>query len=403
MANKDKIEKLEDLIKNSIGGVLLEQHTQSLLPPGENYGSVMYKVDFKVKKGRRLENHHAVAKCTPINQMTQEIFNIKETFKAEIAWYTTVIPALKKFAKDQGLERDLDFFQEFYGARISLDPKSDTVDLDGVILTENLKYRGFYNIDRHLGFDSSTTFSILKDLATFHAVPLAMRLKYPALFDTKVGPYCPKFGSAEGPGKEQMDKGLLTFFATVPEYKPYLDRIAKTIHESFPFKQRKLHEPWISVIHLDFWCNNIMVTGGKHSKNIILDLQVPMVASPAADVIFFLLTSVNFEAIKTRFDQFLKFYYEEFIKNLKQLKVETSTFTFDSFIEEINYAAKTAELAHSLGHVQIILMEKGVSGLDSSKTDYKPEDAEDIMKAPNQKQIEKTKWLIQEAEKRNWF
>ncbi|XP_066148489.1 uncharacterized protein [Euwallacea fornicatus] len=403
MANRDKIEKLDDLIKESIGGEVLEQHAQSLLPPGENYGSVMYKVDFKVRKGRRTEEHHAVAKCTPTNQITQELFNIKETFKAEIAWYTTVIPTLRKFAKDRGLDRDMDFFQEFYGARISLDPRSDTVDLDGVILTENLKQRGFYNIDRHVGFDASTTFSILKDLATFHAVPLAMRLKYPALFDTKVAPYCPKFGGAEGPSKEQIDKGLLSFFASVPEIQPYMDQITRTIKESFPFKQRELREPWISVIHLDFWCNNIMVTGGKNSKNIILDMQVPMIASPAADVIFFLLTSVSFEAIKTRFDLFLKFYYEEFIKNLKQLKVETSAFTFDSFIEEVNHAAKTAELAHSLGHVQMILMEKGTSGMDSSKTDSKPEDVANIISKPNPRQIEKTKWLIQEAVKRNWF
>lgn len=43
-----KIAKLEDLIKNSIGGELVEQTVESLLPPGENYGSVIYRVDFKV-------------------------------------------------------------------------------------------------------------------------------------------------------------------------------------------------------------------------------------------------------------------------------------------------------------------------------------------------------------------
>lgn len=95
-----------------------------------------------MKKDGKQKEYHAVAKCTPLNLVTQELFNTQETFKSEIAWYTTVIPTLKKFAKDQGLERELDFFQTFYGARISLDPNSEKVDLDGVILSENLKYLG---------------------------------------------------------------------------------------------------------------------------------------------------------------------------------------------------------------------------------------------------------------------
>lgn len=97
-----------------------------------------------------------MAKCTPLNEVTQEMFNIQETFKSEIAWYTTVIPTMKQFAKEQGLKRNLDFFQEFYGARISLDPDSDKVDLDGVILTENLKYKGMFQEEFRSKYDHFT-------------------------------------------------------------------------------------------------------------------------------------------------------------------------------------------------------------------------------------------------------
>lgn len=93
------------------------------------------------------KSYHAVAKCTPHNKITQEFFNTQETFRAEIGWYTTVIPALKAFARDQGFDKTIDFFQEFYGGRISLDAKSDFVDKDGAILTENLKQKG--NISTH--------------------------------------------------------------------------------------------------------------------------------------------------------------------------------------------------------------------------------------------------------------
>ncbi|KAL1518134.1 hypothetical protein ABEB36_001805 [Hypothenemus hampei] len=401
MTHRDKFDKLEELLINDIKGEIIEQKVKLLLPLGENYGSVIYHVDFTVRKDGKFKEYHAVAKCTPPNEVTQELFNIQETFKSEIAWYTTVIPTLKLFAKDNGLERELDFFQKFYGARISLNPNSTVVDLDGVILTENLKYRGYLNIDRHRGFDAPTTFSVLKDIATFHAVPLAIRRKNPKLFDEKLMPYCPKFGMDDSK-KDEMDKYITTIYNYIPKLKPYKERILKLIFQSFPFKERELHEPWVTIIHLDLWCNNIMVTGGENSKNIILDFQVPMVGNLAADVIFLLTTSVDLEEIRTRLDEFLRFYYDELIKNLKQLKVDTSEFTFDGFMKEIDHAMRSCEFAHALGHNQIIMMDKGITTLDSSDTKMKKDEIFEEPK-PNQRQIEKVTWLTNEALKRQWI
>lgn len=54
MANREKIEKLEELIKDNIEGELVDQRVTLLLPPGENYGSVMYKVDFNVSRYKNI-------------------------------------------------------------------------------------------------------------------------------------------------------------------------------------------------------------------------------------------------------------------------------------------------------------------------------------------------------------
>ncbi|CAG9763240.1 unnamed protein product [Ceutorhynchus assimilis] len=401
MANKKEIEKLEDLIKGTIDGELVEQQVSSLLPPGENYGSVMYKVDFKVKTSSgEIKEYHAVAKCTPLNQVTQEMFNTQVTFKSEIAWYTTVIPTLKSFAKEQGLRRELDFFQQFYGARISLDPESDKVDLDGVILTENLKYLGFKNIDRHQGFDEPTTISILNDLAAFHAVPMAIRALNPNLFNDKVKPYCPKFGMSKEMGQDFL-KSILDVFNYIPHLDAFRQRIDKNFNESCPFERTEIREPWVTSTHLDFWTNNIMTNG---LKNVILDLQMPAVGSPAGDLIFFLLTSVNFDLIQTKIDEFTEIYYRLLIGNLIDLKVDTQKYSFESFLKEINLEMKYTEFAHSLAHCHMILLEKGHSGLDSADANYKPEDFQlQETTKPNGEQIRKFTWITEEALKRNWI
>lgn len=254
-------------------------------------------------------------------------------------------------------------------------------------------------MDRHKGFDASATFSVLKDLATFHAVPLAIRLVNPTLFESKFEPFCPVFTGGQGDRKKEMDEFLISSIQSMEPIKPYLDRVKQNISQSFPYVRQAVREPWVTITHLDFWCNNVMVTK-EPQKNIILDLQVPMVGSPARDVVFFLLTSIEFEVIKTKFDQFVQFYYEELIKNLKELKVNTKPFTWESFLEEVDYAARTTEYTHSLGHVQFILMDKGKTHMDSSDANFKEKP---IALKANAKQTEKTVWITQEAVKRNWI
>lgn len=258
-------------------------------------------------------------------------------------------------------------------------------------------------MDRHKGFDASATFSVLKDLATFHAVPLAIRLVNPTLFETKLEPFCPVFSGGQGDRKLEMDQFLLSSIESMQQIRPYMDRVKKTIQESFPYARQAVREPWVTITHLDFWCNNVMVTREKPQKNIILDLQVPMIGSPARDVVFFLLTSVDFQAIKSKFDEFVRFYHEELIKNLKELKVNTAPFTLDSFLEEVDFAARTTEFTHSLGHVQFILMDKGQSHLDSSDANFKPDQRKNVKVEPNARQTEKTVWVTEEAVKRNWI
>ncbi|KAH1003676.1 hypothetical protein HUJ04_003555 [Dendroctonus ponderosae] len=381
MDHQVKIERLQELIAGSIPGELTEQKVTTLLPPGENYGSIIYQVDFKMKIDGEKKSYHAVEKCTPLNKITQEFFNTQETFRAEIGWYTTVIPTLKTFARDQSFGRKIDFFQEFYGGRISLDAKSDFVDKHGVILTENLKQRGFHNIDRYVGFDAPTTYSILKNLATFHALSMAIRGKNPVLYEKNLQRFCTRF--AANRAKEVFQNSILELLNNLPEFASHMDTIRKVVKESCQFEKKTTREPWVAIVHQDFW---------------LLDE-----GSPAGDVIFFLLTSIQFEVIKEKLDEFIKFYYDQLMENLEGLNLDTYCYRFDDFLAEIAIEVNRAEYVHALGHTMIIFQEKGSSFYDSSDAECKDDHFEQLKWTPKQKQIEKFRWISMEAIQRKWI
>ncbi|XP_076273119.1 uncharacterized protein LOC143204457 [Rhynchophorus ferrugineus] len=407
MAKFTKIVNLDELIRGRIEGEVVEQTVTSLLPPGENFGSVMYKVDFKVQRpgSKEEEEHHAVAKCTPLNKVTQEIFNTQVTFKSEIGWYTTVIPTLRRFQKEKGIDEDLDYFQSFYGARISLDPGSEVVDEDGVILTQNLKDLGYFNVDRHVGFNTTQAKAVLRALASFHAIPIAIKLQNRELFDTKIKPYLPNLKMMESPeGEANPFTELLDRISEIDSIAQYSDRVVSNVKNFKIFiDDSETNEPWGSICHNDFWMNNIMINGDDEPKVIILDLQCPCYGSIALDLVFFLSTSVALDDIRDKMDDFIQYYWREFIKNLERLGVDTTLFPYDGFLKELELAGSRGQFGHAVMHTMIILTEKGQTTFDSSDAEFKLESFNKTKLVLTENHKEKYKWLVTEFAKRNWI
>lgn len=143
------IEQLEDLLGSQISAdkKIIDKKIAYLTAPGDNYGSIMLKVDLTLQdKNNQKDNLSVVAKIIPISEYFQEAFNVQVTFKNEIAFYATILPTLNNFKKQHGITEDSDLFPKLYGARISLDSQSQKVDKDGVILLENLKTQGNFDI-----------------------------------------------------------------------------------------------------------------------------------------------------------------------------------------------------------------------------------------------------------------
>ncbi|CAH0564395.1 unnamed protein product [Brassicogethes aeneus] len=334
-----EIENLSDLLKGQLDEELeyVDYSAKSLLGPGENFGSIMLSVDIKCKnkKTNKEEIIHAVAKTPPISEFMQRVFKTDLTFKPEIEFYRTVFPLLQEFQKKHGM-KPLQYHAKFLGGRLNL-KNTDAVDSNAVLLIENIAVKGFKCADRLKGFDLETIKLILQDLANLHATGIALKLQCPDEFNKKVKPYVNImiYGDDASTGSlEDNIKVTRDILGSNEEVKPFLHAVIEMLRKKCDNSPK---EPFATIVHQDLWVNNMMLKeeNGKFIENKFVDFPICRYVSPADDLFFLLLTSVQNDIILEKWDFLVQFYHEQFIDNLKKFDVNTEPFSREAFDQEI--------------------------------------------------------------------
>lgn len=288
------------------------------------------------------------------------------------------------------------------------DPTSDVVDDDAVLLLENLKISGYDIGDRMKGLDLQSAKLILRDLAIFHAIPIALKVLKPNVFREKVAPNLKKFRAFESLS-EEVKIGMRDALLWIAKQDPRTARFEQNLLERWEIASdywantnKKPREPFATICHNDFWVNNVMLkfeNGVVPVGTKIIDFQLIDYESPAKDVVFFLFSSVQKAVLDDNYDNLIDLYYNTFIDTLKQLGCDTGPFTYELFQEELTRAATTSELFHVLIMLKPIYTIKGqakelseLSESDMAKCDnlselYQPRLIEVIL------DFHKHKWL----------
>ncbi|CAH1179020.1 unnamed protein product [Phaedon cochleariae] len=415
------IKNLEEIIGQRLSRNETIKKTEILnfLEPGENYLSEMTKINVSVKNRitEAERDIYIIGKCVAKPPPNGNDF-VKDfspfLFTKEMMFYKEVIPAIQTFLKNRGAS-PVDYYPEFYGGRLNLSGGSKA-DSDAVLLLENLHTSGYQNMDRHEGFDFDGAKTVLKDLAHFHAVPVAMKLLEPKLFQEKIQkifdikppspPKKPEGKPDEPPPpmpaltKELMVAVLEEDDKCVPAIPSFLEMIEKqrsiSFEEMLNMKQR---EPFATMAHMDMWLNNTMQKldhKNRPIKNKFVDFQVLSYASPVRDLLFLLITSVQLSVLKTRFDYLLKYYHDNFTKVLKELGCDLTPFSYENFIEEVK-AMAPASIEH--GSFFLLIIVSGKKGVAADPTQAAKLVKDDL----DQKAREKFRFIIHEAYKRGWM
>ncbi|XP_043064967.1 uncharacterized protein LOC108095658 [Drosophila ficusphila] len=327
-----KPEVFENLLKKNIKDY---KETKSMrakagVPAGENYATIMLRVELDVVKKDKSQTTTAFMLKTPHqSEQYRKILEETNMFDVERGMYLEVVPELEQLYRDVGVV--VKFGAEAYEIEAS----------DYYVLLEDLRPRGFKNINRLEGMDQLHTESVLKKFAQWHAAS-AVRVA------TK-GPYEEKFTKGFLSNNEIVDafcnrsvKVFLDHVNLVRGHESYLKdlRIAsEKVLESVEDLNTPKPDEFLVLNHGDGWANNIMFQYNEKNEiqnTYFVDLQLPKWGSVAQDLYYFLLSSTSLDIKTSKFDYFIWYYHSELVKHLKLLNYSKTVPTLRSIRSTLN-------------------------------------------------------------------
>ncbi|KAM7362729.1 uncharacterized protein ACRADG_013297 [Cochliomyia hominivorax] len=308
----------EDLLKNLFKNFqeILEFKVDNALAPGENYATVMLKVEIVIKlKDGSTQPTSFMLKIGHDTELFHDLMKNHNVFAIEAGMYSDSVPEFEQLYADAGMQ-------------VKFGPISYQLPTNHYyILLENLKVQGFKNVNRLEGLDVEHTKSVLRKLAQWHAAS-AVRVEQKGLYPRD---YCTAYLKPEGYEmiKTMFDGSTNILLECVKEYRNsdlYYDKVEKLQKQITDeiYKIAEADSMEFNVLnHGDCWSNNIMFKydqEGKLIDTLLIDFQMPRYGSPAQDLMYFLLSSTKLEIKLKDFDYFIKFYHDNLVENLKILK-----------------------------------------------------------------------------------
>ncbi|XP_044016775.1 uncharacterized protein LOC122858132 [Aphidius gifuensis] len=354
------VKEIKSLIKNVVGDdfEIIKKDWKYLTDPGENFGSLIFAIKLEIMKNNKNEILHIVAKLPPPSLYLIKLFNSPFSFKKELVFYRDLTPAFIQLQIDNGIKNPEDSWigPKYYGGRCGL--VDDVFDTQASIVLENLNYSGFKMIDRLTGLTKLQTEYAVKKLAKLHALAIAMREQKPKIFNNLVLPALENVANEHA--KEclmDMIKKSVMDLGNINEAKPYMDKVQWTIDNAPKIEEKMVHDKkWYTFVHNDFWVNNMMFKFGNNDEILdmkIIDFQLGFYDYGVKDLIFFLMSSPNWEITGDIFDEMINIYYNEFIMLLKTFNVYTQDYTHEKFLQLVDQCGPS-KLAQCLMMTQVI-------------------------------------------------
>ncbi|CAG2055219.1 unnamed protein product [Timema podura] len=283
---------------------------------GDNYLSVIYRVDIECTSRDKTQTSTLIVKCPPLDKLLEKFGEDVGSFDREIFMYRDVIPKLYSIWKERT------------GHPLSkiLSPRGYPSSRTDTLILEDLRPRGYKMADRRSQLDLDHTCLVLRALAKLHAMSLAMLEEDPSSFKH----LDEHFFTVEN--KDMIShtyikpvKASVLLLRQCPEFEHLADRLEE-MYATFIddlIKTVKSDDTPLSVLnHGDCWVNNILFKYSPDTGIVedirFLDFQISRFSSPVLDLHYFLYSSVRYDVLKD-IGALLAEYYNALIKNLQQL------------------------------------------------------------------------------------
>lgn len=151
---------------------------------GDNFLGVVTSVTIVGQRNRLNEcivgdSMHLVCKLAPEGEARRQEFHSVEVFQREVVMYTEILPAFLEFQREKGLS-DIDCFVSYPKCYVAIaDEQKDQF----VVILEDMRHKGFQMWPRRLSAPVEHTYSVLEQLAKFHAISFALKDQRPQFYD----------------------------------------------------------------------------------------------------------------------------------------------------------------------------------------------------------------------------
>lgn len=246
-----------------------------------------------------------------------------------------------------------------------------------------------------MGFHYEDALLILNDLALFHALPVAVKLKMPDTFETKIKKYVERTFLVPTPDTKEGDRikppppmndfeVYCEILENFDECQIFVNGMRKKkeyfLQNLMELVNKPRNEPFATISHNDMWVNNTMqvVKEDKIVKNKFIDFQTYNYNSAVRDLLLFIGSSIQLPVLQKNFDDLLEYYYRNFLNILLELQCDISTFSRNQFEKELNLEA-FEQMYNILMFHRVIFGKKGEAVLMPGKPLQK-EDVSDILR-----------------------
>ncbi|KAG8253338.1 uncharacterized protein LOC124360543 [Homalodisca vitripennis] len=324
-------EAVKDSLQRNFPAIRVDRlKASSEIKDNENFMGIITKLDVDGYDSEKGEEVHMslIMKTMPDSAKRRATFNVEAAFSNEAAFYSRVLPTLVQYA-------DLKFAP-------CLQARTD------LILLRHLGQDGYVLADRKEGLDLQHCELVLRELAKYHAVSLALKHTDPATFNQIKSEIREVFVTGEN---VIINKSYDVCIDMALKVTTDLESKAVTMLKGIQGNSLKLmipfaapKEPLAVICHGDLWSNNLLFRySPDNSKTPIdvtfLDLQGCRYASPSLDIMYFLFSSTKKDVTKQNFRHLVVTYHRSLVEHLKRLAPLAPTVTLDDIMVQIKQHA----------------------------------------------------------------
>ncbi|EDV93517.1 uncharacterized protein LOC6563129 [Drosophila grimshawi] len=285
---------------------------------GENYLTIVLRIGIEMQLKDKSSKEISYVLKIPLDNDRGDEHDFHEFFVTESDMYDRLIPELEEL-----YTRHTNLTIRFKPQHLKFSknpPKSD------YILMEDLRPKGYINLERILGLGQTELKAVLKKLAQWHAAS-AQRVAelgdYEETYQKSyMSPECYKWIEHTNITFNVPFLECLQQYELDPGHQQLITNYTDRMTDLYMDFGRIDKSEFCVLNHGDFWCNNFLfkLNSGDIEDICFVDFQLPKYGTPAQDLFCLLMTTPNIHIKLGKFDDFIEHYHHELVAHLNLLK-----------------------------------------------------------------------------------